>query len=141
MARVKDSSAIPGEADGGFLTEEQERRVKAFLREREAEDRKAEREQAKERDAAERRQIKEVDAAEKKYRKEKGISPSALVGGYFHMDGSRGSVGGGGMNPTDIEKVPGKRQLKMAKGGSVKSSASKRADGIAQRGKTRGRMV
>jgi hypothetical protein len=37
------------------------------------------------------------------------------------------------MNPTDIEKVPGKRQLKMAKGGSVKSSASKRADGIAQK--------
>jgi hypothetical protein len=30
--------------------------------------------------------------------------------------------------------------VKMAKGGSVKSSASKRADGIAQRGKTRGKM-
>jgi hypothetical protein len=30
---------------------------------------------------------------------------------------------------------------KMAKGGSVKSSASRRGDGIAQRGKTRGRMV
>lgn len=30
---------------------------------------------------------------------------------------------------------------RMAKGGSVKSSASKRADGIAQRGKTRGRFV
>jgi hypothetical protein len=29
----------------------------------------------------------------------------------------------------------------MKKGGMVKSSASKRADGIAQRGKTRGRMV
>ena len=55
--------------------------------------------------------------------------------------GGRGSAGGGGMNPADIEKVPGKRQLKMAKGGSVKSSASKRADGIAIRGKTKGRMV
>ena len=53
--------------------------------------------------------------------------------------GGRGSAGGGGMNPTDIEKVPGKRQLKMKKGGSV--SASKRADGIAQRGKTRGRIM
>jgi hypothetical protein len=31
--------------------------------------------------------------------------------------------------------------IKMAKGGTVKSSASKRADGIAQRGKTRGKMV
>jgi hypothetical protein len=31
--------------------------------------------------------------------------------------------------------------VRQAKGGSVKSSASKRADGIAQRGKTKGRMV
>ena len=31
--------------------------------------------------------------------------------------------------------------IKKAKGGSVKSSASKRADGCAIRGKTRGRMV
>ena len=34
-----------------------------------------------------------------------------------------------------------RRPIGMKKGGSVKSSASKRADGIAQRGKTRGRMV
>jgi hypothetical protein len=39
------------------------------------------------------------------------------------------------------EKVPGKRPLKMKKGGMVKSSASKRADGIAKKGKTKGRMV
>jgi hypothetical protein len=37
----------------------------------------------------------------------------------------------GGMNPIDLERV----------GGSVKSSASKRADGIAKKGKTRGKMV
>jgi hypothetical protein len=30
---------------------------------------------------------------------------------------------------------------RLARGGSVKSSASRRADGIAQRGKTRGRFV
>ena len=53
----------------------------------------------------------------------------------------RGSAGGGGMNPTDIEKVPGKRPMKMKKGGMVKSSASKRADGCAVKGKTRGKMV
>jgi hypothetical protein len=53
---------------------------------------------------------------------------------------ARGSAGGGGMNPTDIEKVPGKRQLKFKSGGKV-SSASKRADGCAVRGKTKGRMV
>ena len=54
--------------------------------------------------------------------------------------GSRGG-GGGGMNPIDLERLPGKRPLKFEKGGSVKSSASKRADGIAMRGKTRGKMV
>lgn len=34
-----------------------------------------------------------------------------------------------------------KKELGMKKGGAVKSGASKRGDGIAQRGKTRGRMV
>jgi hypothetical protein len=33
------------------------------------------------------------------------------------------------------------KKTKMKKGGMVKSSASKRADGIAKKGKTRGRMV
>lgn len=32
-------------------------------------------------------------------------------------------------------------QVKKAKGGSIKSSASKRADGCAVKGKTRGKMV
>ena len=36
---------------------------------------------------------------------------------------------------------PIKDKDKKAKGGMVKSSASKRADGCAQRGKTRGKMV
>ena len=40
---------------------------------------------------------------------------------------------------TEAEK---KRETRgMKKGGSVKSSASKRADGIAVKGKTRGKMV
>lgn len=34
-----------------------------------------------------------------------------------------------------------KKATKRAKGGSVKSSASRRADGVAQRGKTKGRMI
>jgi hypothetical protein len=54
--------------------------------------------------------------------------------------GGGGIGGGGGMFP-DTEKVPGKRPLKMKHGGMVKSSASKRADGVAVKGKTRGRMV
>ena len=36
--------------------------------------------------------------------------------------------------------VPQRKRM-MAKGGSVKSSASKRADGIAVKGKTKGRMI
>jgi len=54
-----------------------------------------------------------------------------------HFKG-RGS-GGGGMSPTDIEKTKRPGALKMKKGGVV--SASKRADGIVIRGKTKGRMV
>ena len=57
------------------------------------------------------------------------------------IGGGRGSVGGGGGMFPDTERVPGKKQLKMKKGGMVKSSASKRADGIVKKGKTRGRMV
>jgi hypothetical protein len=33
------------------------------------------------------------------------------------------------------------KKIKMKKGGMVKSSASKRADGVAIKGKTKGRMV
>jgi hypothetical protein len=70
-------------------------------------------------------------------------------GGYrYHVKpaetstgGGRGGMGGGGgMNPIDLERVPGKRLLKMKKGGMV-SSASRRADGCAKRGKTKGRIV
>lgn len=50
-----------------------------------------------------------------------------------------GGGGGGGMKP-DTDITASKKLPKMAKGGSV-SSASKRADGCAQRGKTKGRMV
>jgi hypothetical protein len=45
----------------------------------------------------------------------------------------------GGM--TMREKMAAMRGQGMKKGGSVKSSASKRADGCAMKGKTRGRMV
>ena len=38
-------------------------------------------------------------------------------------------------------KMADARGRAMKKGGMVKSSASKRADGIAQKGHTRGRMV
>ena len=42
----------------------------------------------------------------------------------------------------ELRKMLGvKPPVKKAKGGSVKSSASKRGDGIAQRGKTKGRFI
>ncbi len=50
-----------------------------------------------------------------------------------------GSGGAGGMKP-DTDITASKKLPKMAKGGSV-SSASKRADGIATKGKTKGRVV
>lgn len=40
-----------------------------------------------------------------------------------------------------LRALAAQQAMGMKKGGAVKSSASKRADGIAQRGKTRGRMV
>ena len=50
-----------------------------------------------------------------------------------------GGGGGGGMKP-DTDITASRKLPKMAKGGKV-SSASKRADGCAIRGKTRGRMI
>jgi hypothetical protein len=40
-----------------------------------------------------------------------------------------------------VEKIKPSEPVKKAKGGMIKSSASKRADGCAIKGKTRGRMV
>jgi membrane protein involved in colicin uptake len=116
----------------------------------------------KERFAAEARENAKVDAEEKAYRKKHNIGPE--VKGYQHMiaaeaeekalrqkaiedltnkkgtnlnkEAARGGGGGG----AGIPKVGPKRPLDMKKGGVV-SSASKRADGCAMRGKTRGRVV
>ena len=52
----------------------------------------------------------------------------------------RGGVGGAGMGDVGVKGIGKKSKLDYAKGGKI-SSASKRADGCAQRGKTRGRMV
>lgn len=59
------------------------------------------------------------------------------------LSGRMGGGGGGGMKP-DTDITASRKLPKMAKGGKVKSkvsSASKRADGCAQRGKTRGKFV
>jgi hypothetical protein len=56
-------------------------------------------------------------------------SASSEVGGMYKR-----------LTAADIEEE-NKKKMGMKKGGQVKSSASKRADGCAQRGKTRGKMV
>lgn len=47
----------------------------------------------------------------------------------------------GNLAANKLEDDEKKKASGMKKGGMVKSSASKRADGCAQRGKTKGRMV
>jgi hypothetical protein len=88
----------------------------------------------------ERRELEKLLNSEDKIKKENLSIIDRLKKAIGRGRGGGGG-GGGGMNPIDLERVPGKRPLKMKKGGSVKSSASKRADGIAVKGKTRGKMV
>lgn len=52
-----------------------------------------------------------------------------------------GRAGAMGRDPSRYGKPVALDELGFKKGGSVKSSASKRADGIAMKGKTRGKMV
>jgi hypothetical protein len=87
--------------------------------------------------AAERKQIADVTRAERAYRKENNIPMSPKTHpGHYHMEGGPKAPSGGGGGGAGIPKVGPKRPLEMKKGGKV-SSASKRADGIAIRGKTR----
>ena len=119
---------------------------------------------------AERQQIKEVDAKEDAYRKKHNIGPEVKgyqhmiaaeanekalrqkaiedltnkKGTNLNKEADRairgGAAGGGGGSMTD----PMERKTKpynKARGGIIKSSASKRADGCAIKGKTKGRMV
>ena len=73
---------------------------------------------------------------EYEYKKKKMIPNKALeASGTVRSAEVRGGGGGGGLLPTDIEKVPGKRPLKMSKGGKVKKPAVKkrRGYGLAKR--------
>jgi hypothetical protein len=120
-----------------------------------------------ERAKAERQQNKEVDAKEEAYRKKHNIGPE--VRGYQHMiaaeaeekalrqkaiedltnkkgtnlnkEADRAIRGGAAGSGLDIEGKTGRNiKPKLRAGGSV-SSASKRADGCAIKGKTKGKMV
>jgi hypothetical protein len=77
----------------------------------------------------------------------RGAGASALAAGAKAMSGKEAAAKGGndyddmgGNAVPDSSNPTGVAGTGMKKGGSV-SSASKRADGIAQRGKTKGRML
>ena len=61
----------------------------------------------------------------------------------FTIDDRRERARGLSRAPKRVERASGDAagEFSYRKGGSVKSSASRRADGIAQRGKTRGRLM
>jgi hypothetical protein len=92
--------------------------------------------------AEERKQNADVLRAERAYRKENSIPQNFKTHpGHYHMEGGpKAPSGGGGSGGAGIPKVGPKKPLDMKKGGVV-SSASKRADGCAIKGKTKGRMV
>ena len=90
------------------------------------------REEAKRQDEAMREKVKEMAAKKAALAQSSMISPSGNTTAAGRGETSKGGGGGG----AGIPKVGPKRPMEMKKGGKV-SSASKRADGCAIRGKTR----
>jgi hypothetical protein len=58
----------------------------------------------------------------------------------YEKKGRSGGGGGGGGDPMPLDKMIKAKKFNYKSGGKV-SSASKRADGIAVKGKTKGRIV
>ena len=58
----------------------------------------------------------------------------------YEKKGRSGGGGGGGGDPMPLDKMIKAKKFNYKSGGKV-SSASKRADGIAVKGKTKGKMV
>ena len=95
--------------------------------------------------AAERKQIADVTRAERAYRIENNIPMSPKTNpGYYHMEGGPKAGGGGGSGAGDLE-MSGMNMRKpkptLKAGGKVRSTSSKRADGIAQKGHTKGKYL
>jgi len=85
---------------------------------------------------------KELEAEEtKKFDKALSKAMQKEESKPFKGHALRGSEGKTGKGYRDYETGSPKLSDEFKKGGSVKSSASKRADGIAKKGKTRGKMV
>jgi predicted Rossmann-fold nucleotide-binding protein len=81
---------------------------------------------------------KTVGAADKARAAEKAAEARELAR-RFSIEGKSVFSGGGG--GAGVLPKTGQKKAEYKKGGMVRSSASKRADGIAQRGKTRGKIV
>jgi hypothetical protein len=70
------------------------------------------------------------------YAKNKAAGDAKAKAKDYEIFGSRGDAARKGMEEGRMDEMG----TAYKKGGSVKSSASRRADGIAQRGKTRGKI-
>lgn len=92
---------------------------------------------AEAKDKAKTRAIENEDFKDKRQPKSDLIRQAELDKMKEILNTPKSGGGGGGAG---IPKVGPKRPLEMKKGGKV-SSASKRADGCAVKGKTRGRMI
>jgi membrane protein involved in colicin uptake len=94
------------------------------------------REKAKEEAKAKKAGYPSAEAEEKALRQKAIEDLTNKKGTNLNKEAARGGGGGG----AGIPKVGPKKPLEMKKGGKV-SSASKRADGCAVKGKTKGRMI
>jgi len=92
--------------------------------------------------AGERKQIADVTRAERAYRRENNIPMSPKTHpGHYHMEGGPKAPSGAAGSGLDIEGKTGRNVKPKLRAGGMVSSASKRADGCAIKGKTKGRMV
>jgi hypothetical protein len=92
--------------------------------------------------SAEKKRLEKIDSERAKAQPQVGIGldeptqPKGAKGRYEELQKSKRGGGGGGAMPKSNRDI-----TKNMKSGGKVSSASKRADGCAMRGKTKGRMV
>lgn len=120
--------------------------MKKYAKEMEANEKKAAeanfKKESKAANAEERKQSADVTRAERAYRRENNIPMSPKTHpGYYHMEGGPKAPSGAAGSGIDIEGKTGRNVKPKLRAGGMVSSASKRADGCAVKGKTRGRIV
>ena len=91
------------------------------------------------------KEVKKRAPIDKEFLKE-FVAPTTTIAGSGIAAAALGDKSRNDRKEAEIERRQDKNEMQretrgMKSGGMVKSSASKRADGIAKKGKTRGRMV